>query len=88
MPEVFNVAFLDNPDNAVSLYRSKALGEPPLLLGISVWAAVKHALSFAGPTREIPKLDLPASVEQILTVITRQRQSMRTPGVLAPSGSS
>jgi xanthine dehydrogenase large subunit len=83
VPETFNVNFLDNPDNTVSLYRSKALGEPPLLLGISVWAAVKHALSFAGPKRQIPKLDLPASVEQILTVITKQTKVMRTPGVLA-----
>src|SRR5688572_22794017 len=52
VPPVFNVNFLHNPDNAVSLYRSKALGEPPLLLGISVWTAVKDALSFAGPDRK------------------------------------
>ena len=71
VPPEFNVNFLDNPDNAVSLYRSKALGEPPLLLGISVWTAVKHALSFVGG-RQVPKLDLPATVEQILTVMTRQ----------------
>ena len=41
LPEIFNVRFLDNPNNEVSLYRSKAVGEPPLLLGISVWLAVK-----------------------------------------------
>src|SRR5207247_1354358 len=33
-PAIFNVRFLDNPRNDVSLYRSKAVGEPPLLLGI------------------------------------------------------
>ena len=54
---MFNVKFLDNPDNVVSLYRSKALGEPPLLLGISVWAAVKNALSYVGGKRQIPKLE-------------------------------
>ncbi|HEV2292737.1 MAG TPA: xanthine dehydrogenase molybdopterin binding subunit [Tepidisphaeraceae bacterium] len=71
VPRVFNVEFLDNPDNAVSLYRSKALGEPPLLLGISVWTAAKDALSYAG-SRQIPRLQLPATVEQILTALTRQ----------------
>ena len=38
LPEIFNLRFLDNPGNDVSLYRSKALGEPPLLLGISALA--------------------------------------------------
>lgn len=76
VPRVFNVNFFDNPDNTVSLYRSKALGEPPLLLGISVWTAVKHALSFVGQ-RQVPKLDLPATVEQILSVMTRQANDPR-----------
>src|SRR5206468_4524736 len=35
LPEIFNIATIDNPDNVVSLKRSKAVGEPPLLLGIS-----------------------------------------------------
>ncbi|MGB7161290.1 MAG: xanthine dehydrogenase molybdopterin binding subunit [Tepidisphaeraceae bacterium] len=82
VPRVFNVKFLDNPDNVVSLHRSKSLGEPPLLLGISVWAAVKHALSFVGG-RQIPRLDLPATVEQILTVMTRQTKDATTPRPLA-----
>jgi xanthine dehydrogenase molybdopterin-binding subunit B len=48
---VFNVATIHNPDNVVSLRRSKAVGEPPLLLGISVWTAVKNALSYVVPAR-------------------------------------
>ncbi len=46
LPRVFNVDFLPNTKNVVSLKRCKAVGEPPLLLGISVWAAVKNALSY------------------------------------------
>ena len=65
MPAVFNVDFLDNPDNTMNLYGSKAVGEPPLLLGISVWTAVKHALSFVSG-EEIPSLDLPATNEEVL----------------------
>ncbi len=70
VPAEFNVRFLDNPHNAVSIYRSKAVGEPPLLLGISVWLAVKDALSSAEPER-CCNLKLPATGEQILSVLTR-----------------
>jgi xanthine dehydrogenase large subunit len=68
VPEIFNVALLDNPDNAISLKRSKALGEPPLLMGLCVWTAVKHALSFAHDGVN-PKLALPATNEAILLSI-------------------
>jgi xanthine dehydrogenase large subunit len=80
VPPVINGNFLENPDNVVSLYRSKALGEPPLLLGISVWAAVKDALSYVGGAkRQIPKLELPATVEQILMAMTRQTKAAAPP---------
>jgi xanthine dehydrogenase large subunit len=65
VPPVFNVDFLDHPENPLNLYGSKAVGEPPLLLGVSVWAAVKHALSFAAGGR-IPRLNLPATNEEVL----------------------
>ncbi len=70
VPAVFNVKFLDNPDNAVSLKRSKAVGEPPLLLGISVWAAAKNALSYLSGG-EVPQLKIPATGEQLLMLMTR-----------------
>jgi xanthine dehydrogenase large subunit len=71
LPEIFNVATLPNPDNIVSLRRSKAVGEPPLLLGISVWAAVKNALAHTAPNGDVARLDLPATPEQIQKVLTR-----------------
>ena len=72
LPEIFNVRFLDNPHNDVSLYRSKAVGEPPLLLGISVWLAVKNALSYASqPTP--PRLSIPATGEQVLLAMQEIR---------------
>src|SRR5437763_5066190 len=70
LPETFNVKFLDNPDNAISLKRSKAVGEPPLLLGISVWAAAKNALSYLSGN-EVPQLTIPATGEQLLMLMTR-----------------
>ena len=75
LPEVFNVATLPNPDNTVSLRRSKAVGEPPLLLGISVWAAVKNALAHVTPNGEIARLAIPATPEEILKSLTRHGSS-------------
>jgi xanthine dehydrogenase large subunit len=76
LPEVFNVAMLPNPDNVVSLRKSKAVGEPPLLLGISVWAAVKNALAHTAPNGDVTRLELPATPEQILKVLTRHTTSV------------
>jgi xanthine dehydrogenase large subunit len=74
VPEKFNVRFLDNPNNAVSLYRSKAVGEPPLLLGLSVWLAVKNALSYCGVTR-FGSLAIPATGERVLLALTEARKA-------------
>jgi xanthine dehydrogenase large subunit len=68
VPSELNVKFLDNPNNEVSLHRSKAVGEPPLLLGLSVWCAVKDALRNANGGKPTT-LKLPATGEQILSVL-------------------
>ena len=70
LPAEFNVRFLDNPHNAVSLHRSKAVGEPPLLLGLCVWFAVKDALAYIS-TEAAEALSLPATGERILMAMTR-----------------
>jgi xanthine dehydrogenase large subunit len=51
VPDVFNVHFFENDDNIETVARSKAVGEPPLMLALSVWAAVWHALDSAGGGR-------------------------------------
>ncbi|HEY9787477.1 MAG TPA: xanthine dehydrogenase molybdopterin binding subunit [Candidatus Obscuribacterales bacterium] len=65
MPDVFNVNVIENDKNTLNVRATKAVGEPPLLLGLSVWCAVKHALSFVS-NGEVPKLKLPATGEEIL----------------------
>ncbi len=65
VPEIFNVDWIENGANVVNLRRSKAVGEPPLLLGVSVWTAAKHALSFVSG-RDIPTLHAPATGEELL----------------------
>lgn len=69
-PRRFKIDFLKNDTNAVNILRSKASGEPPFLLGISVWTAVKQALSFVNP-KKIPKIKLPATPEEILLCLTK-----------------
>ncbi len=73
LPPVFNVNFIDNPKHTINVGRSKAVGEPPLMLGIAVWCAAKHALSFvgAGQSLENPSLRIPATGEELLRCITR-----------------
>jgi xanthine dehydrogenase large subunit len=69
LPETFNVAWIDNDTNRQNIRGSKAVGEPPLLLGISVWAAIKNALSYAG-RGESSTLRIPATNEEILMSLT------------------
>ena len=70
LPATFNVDFIDNPTHEINVARSKAVGEPPLMLGIAPWLAVKHALSFVAPQR-IADLHLPATSEETLMCLTR-----------------
>ena len=71
-PSVFNVRLFDHPNAEDSIHRSKAVGEPPLLLAISVWIAIKNALTYVG-NGERPTLRLPATPEEILTRITARQ---------------
>jgi xanthine dehydrogenase large subunit len=69
VPAVFNVDWIENNDNQLNVRGSKAVGEPPLLMAISVWMAVKNALTFLNGGK-IPKLHAPATGEEILMRIT------------------
>lgn len=68
-PDVFNVNWID-ACNTVGVGGAKTVGEPPLLLGLSVWTSIKYALSslICG---ESPAIGLPATAEEILSWITK-----------------
>jgi xanthine dehydrogenase large subunit len=76
VPEIFNVDTIENDANTVNVASSKAVGEPPLLLAISVFMAVKNALSFVS-NGAIPKIDAPATGEEILKRLTEYRRAGR-----------
>ncbi len=69
VPMTFRAATIDNPKHRVNVRRSKAVGEPPLMLATSVWLAAKHAMSFIRPG-QISRLKLPATGEENLMCIT------------------
>lgn len=56
-----------------TIYRSKAVGEPPLMLGISALLALSDAVAAAGDDRVYPALDAPATPERILMAVERVR---------------
>lgn len=74
LPRTFHVNFIDNPKQTNNVRRSKAVGEPPLMLGVCVWAAARQALSFVAKEQKAdPTFDLklPATAEEILSCLTK-----------------
>ncbi len=69
-PPVFNVKLYDGANAEDSIHRSKAVGEPPLLLPFSVFFAIRDAISAAGDHKIDPPLTAPATSEAILRAIT------------------
>jgi xanthine dehydrogenase large subunit len=69
MPLEFNVALLeDSPNEAATVYHSKAVGEPPLMLAMSVFAAIRDAISSVSNHTLFPPLNAPATPEEVLRV--------------------
>ena len=69
-PPVFNVKLYACQNAEDSIHRSKAVGEPPLLLPFSVFFAIRDAVSACGEHRIDPPLSAPATSESILRAIT------------------
>jgi xanthine dehydrogenase large subunit len=68
LPEIFNVdIWQDGCNREPTIYRSKAVGEPPLMLAISVHSAICQAI--ASVTGRHPDLDTPATPERVLASI-------------------
>ncbi len=66
-PDVFNVALWEGENREDTIYRSKAVGEPPLMLGISALMALSDAVAACG--RVYPALDAPATAERVFATV-------------------
>ena len=69
-PPIFNVRLFECENVEDSIHRSKAVGEPPLLLPFSVFYAIRDAVSSVGAHRIDPPLSAPATSESILRAIS------------------
>ncbi|NPD20695.1 xanthine dehydrogenase molybdopterin binding subunit [Rhodophyticola sp. DY48A3-103] len=73
-PRVFNVDLADWSENReLTIKRSKAVGEPPFMLGISVFEALSMAVASVADYRECPRLDAPATPERVLMAVQRMK---------------
>ncbi len=70
-PPVFNVALWGIANREDTVGKSKAVGEPPFMLGISVLMALSDAVAACGPA--YPALDAPATPERVLAAVERVR---------------
>ncbi|ESO07509.1 hypothetical protein HELRODRAFT_110470 [Helobdella robusta] len=79
-PRIFNVTLLKNSKNLKAVYSSKAIGEPPLLLAISVVGAIRQAITSArkdaGLSDNWFRLDSPLTCERIRMACTDQFTNM------------
>jgi xanthine dehydrogenase large subunit len=70
VPPIFNARILaDAPNREATIFRSKAVGEPPLMLAIAVFLAIRDAIASMAGRRVAPRLDAPATPERVLAAI-------------------
>ncbi|HXR01901.1 MAG TPA: xanthine dehydrogenase molybdopterin binding subunit [Pseudomonas sp.] len=67
MPADLRVKLVENRKNPEdTVFHSKAVGEPPFMLGIAAWCAIKDAVASLGDYRHQPNIDAPATPERVL----------------------
>jgi xanthine dehydrogenase large subunit len=77
VPEDFRVRFFDGANVKPTPYRSKAVGEPPLMLALSAFFALQDAVSASAGHRVPVALDAPATPERILLACEAARRAAR-----------
>ncbi len=71
IPKNFRVEILKHVPNPGTILKSKAIGEPPFMLGLSVWLAIKDAISATAGHQQEPEYSLPATGEVILLSVEK-----------------
>ena len=76
LPVDFRVRLLESAGNReATIHRSKAVGEPPLMLGLCVFQALRDAVASVDGYNRIPLLQAPATPESVLNAVSRQAQA-------------
>jgi xanthine dehydrogenase large subunit len=74
IPEHFNVSFFDTQNFRPTPFRSKAVGEPPLMLALSAYFSLRDAVVAAGGNQNLVSMDAPATPERILMACERAKK--------------
>ena len=74
VPEHFRIELWPEPNREDNVGGSKAVGEPPLMLGISVLHAISDAVASVADYKLCPRLDAPATPERVLDAIDALRE--------------
>ncbi len=80
-PDEFNVEIFkrgSNVENVVN--KQKTTGEPPLMLAMSVFFAIKDAIASISNYKQTPELDAPATPEKILMSINKLKRKIKSNG--------
>lgn len=85
LPPEFHVAFLERAAEPGVILGSKAVGEPPLMMAISVREAIRDAIAAFGPGGAVP-LDSPLTPERIFWAVEKARQEHPVPAAATTSG--
>ena len=73
LPAQWNVQLFDRPNHVPTVHRSKAVGEPPLMLALSAWFAIADAVASLGGYRRAARMQAPATPEQVLAACDEMR---------------
>ncbi|MDI9332863.1 MAG: molybdopterin-dependent oxidoreductase [Cytophagales bacterium] len=74
IPEHFKVSFFDGQNVKPTPFRSKAVGEPPLMLALSAYFSLRDAVVAAGGNQNLVSMDAPATPERILMAVETARK--------------
>jgi xanthine dehydrogenase molybdopterin binding subunit len=75
IPLIFNTELLENIDNPGTIHGSKAVGEPPFMLALSVWMAIRDSVSAAVNHEKEIKLGIPSTHEKIILCLSALKES-------------
>jgi len=73
VPSHFRIDFYDEANREDTIHRSKAVGEPPFMLALSAFHALRDAIASVTEYRHSPRIDAPATDERILAAVDEIR---------------
>ena len=76
-PWRFDITFYGEPNREDTIHRSKAVGEPPLMLALSGFHALRDAIASVADYRFVPALSAPATPERVLASVSALRERTR-----------